>query len=396
MADVDNVTFVGGKPIEQHEGLDSNIDDDTRAEAEAAVREAIKKAAGEAKENAPKAAKSDGRVPEGAKKDTDEDDGDEEVENKPVAKKAKAKEAPERGPDGKFLPREPKEDDGDEEDEVIDPSKASLKQLLKNREKVAAQKKETHSQFEQERQRIAEETRRVQETWQQIQQMQQEVQRERQKLELLRKNPAMAIREIGLEPEQFIMDLAQDGTPEGVAKRQQAELQRQIEELRNWKEQQAQAYQRAQEEAQWQQAVQYREHIKNQFLSDALNEETRPHTATFYKGREHALMAYADFIANEYRNMSGGREASLQEVADFIEDDLAERANRWYESKSGSKQTTRTTEAKPGKGSKGKSLNPEVASERRSLGRKTLKDLDDEERLAAAREAASLAIQDSD
>lgn len=370
----ENLTFVGGKAIEQHEALDSNVEADVREEAMEAVREAIKGAAEESKSSAGKASKNDG-FNAGAKKDTDE--------------------APERGPDGKFLPRKDKAEEDDDE-ELPDPSKASLKQLLKNRDKITAQKREQHDAFAQQRQQLEAETRKIQETWAQMQHMQQEIARERAKLELFRKNPAAAIRELGYEPEQFILDLAQDGTPEGQAQKQMREFQRQMQEMNAWKEEQARQAQEAQERAMWDQQVQYREHIKSTFLGDALNEETRPHTAAFYKGRENALMAQADFIAAEYRQMSGGREASLQEVADYIEEDLAERASRWYESRNGQQKVSAQSPARPGKGSKGKSLNPDAVSERRSLGRKTLKDVDDEERLAAAKEAVGLALQDSE
>lgn len=388
MADeMENVTFVGGKAIEQNESLDSQVDDSVRADAEAAVREAIKGAAEEAKEDSGRSER-DPFKPPGAKGTGEEDERSEAP--KPRKKPAE----PERGSDGKFLPS--KEGSEDEEEEEIDPSKASLKQLLKNRDKLVSQKREAKSAVDAERQRLADETRKVQETWSQIQEMQREIARERAKLELFKKDPAAAIREIGYDPDQFIIDLAQEGTPEGQAAKAQRELQKQIEELRQWKEEQAQAFRRAQEEAVWQQQVQHREHIKKTFLSDALNEENRPHTSAFYAGREDALMAYADLIAQEYRKMSGGREASLPEVADFIEDELAERANRWYETKSGKQKVASPTKPPPGKGSKGKSLNPDALSERRSLGRKPLKELDDEERLAAARESVGLVLQDTD
>src|SRR6185369_15352106 len=79
-----NVTFVGGKAIEQHESLDSNLEPDEREAAKAAVREAIASQA------------------EAAGKEPAED-----------AKSSRAKDpfrppgtTPERGPDGKFLPSE--------------------------------------------------------------------------------------------------------------------------------------------------------------------------------------------------------------------------------------------------------------------------------------------------
>jgi hypothetical protein len=106
------------------------------------------------------------------------------------------------------------------------------------------------------------------------------------------------------------------------------------------------------------------------------------------------LVAAGDLTAYEFRELAG-REGSLDEILDYLEDDLAERANSWYVKKSGTKGSV-SPEAKPGKGSKGKSLTPEAASERRSLGRKELRDLDDDERILAARQAVGVALDDTD
>ncbi len=390
MSDENSLTFVGGKAVEQHTQLDSNVEPEVREEAKAAVREAIQRAAQESKDSSEKASKQDPYKPAGAKTDKDP----EESGKSPVSKKpAKASnEAPERGPDGKFLPRDGKGPQDSEVDEPDGDDKTSLKNLFKHREKVATEKKTVHTQLDQERQKIADETRRLQETWAQIQQEQQRLDRERQKYERLRKDPAAAIRDVGWEPEQFIIDLARDGTPEGQMARQQRELQQQIREMQEWKQEQARQAQEAQQRYQWEQQVQYRQHIEKTFLDDALHEDNRPHTAAFYKGREHALMAYADLIAAQYRDLSGGKEASLKEVADYIEEELADRAEAWYVKKSGTGKDA-VSQAKPGKGSKGKSLTPEAASDRRSLGRNSLKELDDDERVAAARDAVAAALE---
>lgn len=388
MSDEQNLTFVGGKAIEQHESLDSNVDAETRSEAMDAVREAIKNAGKEAKDSAEKASKQDPYKPAGAK-----DDKDDQGEKSPVVKKpAKTgNETPERGPDGKFLPKEGKGNDEGNQEEDSEPD-TSLKRLLKHRQDNAAPKKEAQDRFAKERAEIEAKTKEIQQVWAQIQQEQARIQRERERFEKLRRDPAAAIREVGWEPEQFIVDLARDGTPEGQAARQQRELQQQLQEMKEWRAQQERNFQEAQQRQHWEQQAQYRQHIIKTFTEDALNEELRPHTAAVYKGRESALMDLADRIAQEYRDLSGGKEASLKEVADFIEEELAERLNGWYDKRTGTKVAA-SDGAKPGKGSKGKSLTPEAASESRSLGRKGLKDLDEEERKAAAKAAVAAALE---
>lgn len=372
----ENLTFVGGKAVEQHEGLDSNVPDDTRAEAMKAVREAIKGAAAEAKENTARAKDTDPFKPEGAKAE------------------------PERDPDtGKFLRKdEAKKEPEAAEEELPDPAKGTVKQLLKNREKLAKAKQEANgarSELEQERRKIADETQRIRETWSQLQVMQQQVEAARRSMDLLKKDPARAVREIGWEPENFIVDLAREGTPEGQLARQNREMRQQLDEIRQWKEDQAKHQEAAQQQHAVQQAEQYRAHIERTFIGSALNEEKYPHVTEFYKGRERMLLAAGDLAAVEFRQLSGGREASLDEIIDFLEDDLAERASSWYTKKSGAaKAKAPDATSKPAKGSKGKTLSPEASSERRSLGRNSLKDLDDEERIQAAREAVGLALED--
>lgn len=375
MSDESNVTFVGGKAIEQHEAAESNLPSDERAEAMKAVKEAIAGAAKEATESADKASKQDPYKPEGAKAERD----------------------PETG---KFLPKggktqeKAKSEEVDDDDEPIDTTSAPLKQLLKAREKLAKQKVAQKDEFAQERAKIQEETRKIQQTWAEIQQMQRQIQQQTAYLQKLKSDPATAVREFGWEPEEFIVNLAKEGTPEGAASRAQREIQAQLAEIRKWKEEMSVQEQQRAHQAQFNQQVQFRDHIEKTFIGGAMNEEKNPHIASFYKGRESALIAQGDLIAAEFRELSGGREASLEEIIDYIEEDLADRATAWYEKKSGTKKdgVLQASGNKPAKGSKGKSLNPELSGERRALGKKSLKDLDEEERLLAAKESVGMAL----
>lgn len=374
MSEENNVTFVGGKAVEQTDSLDSNVEPDVMDDAKAAVREAMKKAAGdaasEAVESSKRAAKQDPYKPPGAKTEDDEDDG-----------------APARGPDGKFLPK--KEEKEDEEEEEFDPDKADLKRLFKNREKLAKKESAFQKQIASERQAFERERQQFQQQQVQFQQEMQKLQLERQKFEHFRKNPADAVRDMYGDPEQFIIDLAQDGTPEGKLARQQRELQRQIEEINVWKQQQFQREQEMAQERQYQQLSAHRQSVESQFLGYALAEE-RPFTSTLYKDNQGALVHFGDLVAAEYRQLSGGKEASLSEIADYIEDYLAERVDAVYKTRAAKKEPA-VVQGKPPKAAKGKTLTPELSSERRAVG-KNLDDLDNEERLEAAKEAVGLAL----
>lgn len=375
----ENVTFVGGKAVEQHDSLDSNVDEDTMAEAKAAVRKAIQ----EAGESSAKSAK-----------EAEEKDPYKPKLSKPKAEETEESGTPRRGPDGKFLPREGAKAektvaDEDEDSEEVDPSSASLKQLMKHRAKLANEKRAVKSEIEVERQKFEAERQEFQRQVQQYQAERQAVEREKARLAHLRKNPAEAIRDLGYDPEQFIMDLARDGTPEGNAEREKRALQQEIADLKKFREDFYQSQQEMQRQAQIEHIRQHRNSVETEFLGYVKDAENFPHTAHFYANNHAGAVAYGDLIAAEYRKLSGGREATIRELAEYIEEDLANSAKSWYEKGKTGKVTV--GEVKAPKGSKGKSLSPEVSSERRTLSRE-LTDLDGDERLAAAREAVGIAL----
>lgn len=364
------VTFVGGKAVEQSEGLDSNLEADERTAAKEAVRKAIEAAGKESAEDA----KSD--------------------RAKDPFKPAGTSASPERGSDGKFLPKdkesapEPKKDDAEEE--VIDPAKASVKQLLKAREKVASIKREATD----ERALLAREkeewTRQRQQEQAQFQHQMAQLARQQQAINALAKDPARAIRELGLNPEEYILQLAQEGTPEGQAARRQREVDQQLAEIKSWKEEQARQAEEWRRQQQVHQMVAFREKAVREFTDLGLKDEKYPLTATFFKGNEKALVAWGDLAAEEYRSLSGGREGSYEDILDYIEDQLAERSNHWY-TKGKGQQGGQKPKEQPSK-SKGMSLSPDQSGERRALQPKNLGDLDGDERLEAARQAVAVAL----
>lgn len=371
-AESPQVTFVAGKAVSQDEGLDSNLETDEREAAKAAVRKAIQ----EAGESSAADAKSD--------------------RAKDPFKPAVG--SPERGPDGKFLPKDEKpapKSDGkpgkSDEEPDLDPTKASVKELLKARERVAQLKKSATDEISQERARFEQERQAFQREMAQLRAEAQQLARERQAIHALKNDPARAIRELGLNPEEYILQLAQEGTPEGQAARKQREIDAQLAEIKAWREAQQKQAEQAAYQAQVQQIAQFREQAVQQFTALGTNEEKYPHTATFFKGNERALVAWGDMAAEEYRHLSGGKEGSYEDILDYIEDQLAERANSWYTKRGTQKVEPSQPKVQPAK-SKGVSLSPDMSGERRALEPKNLQDLDGDERLAAAKEAVAIAL----
>jgi hypothetical protein len=385
-----NVTFVGGRAISQTETLESDRPQDELDAAKAAVKKAIKESAEKAGKEAAEDAKSDRAKdpykPAGTKKEPKEDTSDDDG-------------GPQRGPDGKFLPKDgkPKAEKEDSDEEDFDPASASVKQLLRNREKIAKLKKDTNSEIAKEREALKREAEQIQQRQYEFQRQQYELQQERAALAALRKDPARAVREAGWEPEQFILDLAQEGTPEGQAKRQQMELQRRMDAFDAWQRQQEASARKAQEEAHMRAAQDNRKQVVNSFLTMSKNEERYPHINALYGGNEHFLVAAGDLTAEEFRKLSG-REGSFEQILDYLEDELAERSKKLYTNRSTVQQEPQgralQSSKEPSKG-KGKSLSPEFSGERRALVQSELKDLPDDERREAAKQAVKVAVANS-
>ena len=367
------VTFVGGKAIEQHEAADSNVEPDVKEDAMKAVREAIEAAGKESADNAERASKQDPFKPPGAKKSV------------------------ERGEDGKFKPADGKpapEKKEETEEETIDPDKASLKDLLRKREKIAKKESEFQKQIAAERQKVQEESRQTRELLQQYQHERRLFEQEKAKLQRIRSNPAELLRDQGMDPEQFIIDLAEEGTPQGQMRKQQQELQAQLKEIREWKDAQAKQAEDQKQSHQIEQIKAYRGHVEQQFLTKALDPEKSPLTSIFFGKHKGALIAFGDNVAAEFRELSNGREAEIEHLAEFIEEELAEGVKSWYEKNHGSQKVKETPAKTPPHKVKGSTLTADMSGERRALS-KTLKDLDGDERLEAAKRAVGVALAGS-
>lgn len=376
------VTYVGGRAVEQategdtHEGTDHG---DELAAAKAAVKVALE-------EEGKKAAKE-------AKSALDKD---------PLQKAA-------RGADGKFKP------DGDPAELEVEAAKAKLAKELEKAEPKARKSEEDEdasalrkalnerkeaAKYKAEAAAEVEKARNeARQFYQQLQQEKAELAREKARLEILRKDPIRAIKENGWDPEEFILDIANDGTPEGQAKRAQRELQSQIAELRQWKQEQAEAAVKAQERAAEHAKAQQRRNVEQTFLNTAATRKDdgshkNTHLVSMYKDDPEGLIIQADLVADKYRRATG-QEATFQEIAEYLE----ERAAKWYKSMSSGSAPqvgAPVTQGKPTQGSAtGKrSLSPNGSSERRSLGVK-LEDLDGDERRSAAMDAVRAALHAS-
>lgn len=291
-----------------------------------------------------------------------------------AAKDEAVSEAKERSPEEKLRSKELKGEKEQVAKEVL--SKSELKKALAAREETARARQAASQEAELIK-------REVSQAQYEIQQQRRQLQRERESLLKLRSNPAEAIRELGMDPEDFIMNLAQAGSPEDKLQRRLKEQDEAIRRLHGERQNELRQQQEAQARYQEQQQAQFRESVTSEFVTIA---KANPLTRDFYEGTEKVLIAWADQIADEYRDLTG-KEATSAEVAEYIEEQLQA---RYHKSSSGNKRASgngkATQSAKPAF-----SVNGRDASDKRALKR-TFNDMDEEERSLAAREAAQAAI----
>jgi hypothetical protein len=155
-----------------------------------------------------------------------------------------------------------------------------------------------------------------------------EVQRHKDWYAMLRADPIRAIRESGIDPEDFLLQLADATSPEEKAKQAKSKEEQRIERLeqelasrRAREEEQARSYQ-AQQEAQ------ARHTAVEQFTAIAFTEDKHPHLTALYEDRPQELVRIADNVALQYRRQTGGLEATFEELAEYLEAEAAKTVSK--------------------------------------------------------------------
>jgi hypothetical protein len=154
-----------------------------------------------------------------------------------------------------------------------------------------------------------------------------EVQQQKAWLESLRSDPIRAIRELGIDAEDFLMQLAGATSPEEKARQEKSKeesriekLERQLAERTRQEQEQAQAYERQQQAVARETAIQ-------QFSAIAFAEEKHPHLVALYEDRPQELIKVADSIAFTYRQRTG-LEATFEELAEYLESEAAKTVSK--------------------------------------------------------------------
>lgn len=394
------VEFHNGHAVEQHtEGEDSSPNENREA-AKKAVADAIKAAEGKEPKK-PKSASKPPPVNEDEADDEDEGEAGKVTKAKHdsapksgVKKPVKDVEAGNASEDASDPANEEESTDAEDAEGAHKKNLSDLRKVLDGRSKAAKEKAKAAEARDKAQRELIERKAALDYQEQQLRQ-------QAQFYENLRKSPVEAIQHAGWDPESLILDLAQHGTPEAKAEARMRMLEQRLEQEAQWKQQFMQQVAQAQEQRKYEQQVTHRQSVEDRFLKIVTDPKKSPHTAAFYKGREAALISEGDIIAAQYQQLTG-KVAEPEDVAEYIEEQMASLAKAWYDSKSPKQEeaedddSDESTEQSVGEKRSTKKMPKTLngdgkGSERRAL-QKNLSDLDEDELRQVAKDNVKVAL----
>jgi hypothetical protein len=240
-----------------------------------------------------------------------------------------------------LAPKEPAKAEAEDPDKLLD----SVEKTLAKRRAEAQEKLKLRQEFEKERVKLDSERS-------QLLQQQKELQEAARYIKQLKDNPAEAIRMLGIEPEDFIADLANAGTPEY---KQKSEMQKYQDELARLKAQlsQREEYERqAQEQYRQQYAIQAKQTAEHQFLQTALSDDFPTLGKLFQGHRQKFLLEEANEVAEEYYQATN-KVADFRDIAQYLEEQYAMSVG-----------VSKPTQGKPAPGKRGAVTLGSISSER--------------------------------
>lgn len=209
------------------------------------------------------------------------------------------------------------------------------------------------------------------------------IQQERAYIELLKKDPVRAIKESGLRPDEFLLSLTEEDTPDSRLRKQIQQQQEELQAMKRWREEQEQQRAEYERQSRMQMREQHRDTVLGQFTKMALDPDASPHLSAMYEDDVDALIFQGDKIAYQYR-MEEGKEIPIEDIVLLLEYRAEQRYKRIEGKKSANKQLPPSEPKTAAKSQPSRTITAEVASERKTGSRKLSADSSDEERRAAA------------
>lgn len=268
--------------------------------------------------------------------------------------------------------------EGDTADPTVtepEPQKAEAEdpdKLLNDIERTLEQRRAEAREKLKIREEIAKEKQEIERYRAELTSKEQEIIEAAKYIRKLRSDPAAAVRALGIEPEDFIAQLANGSTAEYKQKSEIEALRHEHALLRRQLEERQQREQQEREQYQIQQ-VQYRQQrAEHEFLQTAATDDFPTLSRIHQSGRSQMILAEANDVAERYYQATG-KAASYRDIAEYLE--------HQYVTALGLQ--TQPQQGKPPQGKRGAASLGSIQPER-SSGIEPSKDDSDEEALKKA------------
>jgi hypothetical protein len=278
---------------------------------------------------------------------------------------------------------------GDSVSEGDQEVKNAIAEIFRKRNDLVAQTQaqEAESQAVSQAQKAMQEAQRVH---QEAQQLMAQARQAAQWAQQLKSDPIKALQAAGVDPEAFIMQLANEGTPQSLADKKLQEQDRKLKEFEEWKSAQERKAQEAAKQAQLAQIQQFRSSVETEFFQKVESSKHIKEAMEAGLFTKEDLVQKGDSVADQYRQLTG-QEASLADIVAYIDSQVG----KAYQKLKGTQQVAAPViQPKPGPSAKKApvTLSADDASERRSLDKQVSLEMDRDERIKLANKAVSQVV----
>lgn len=270
-------------------------------------------------------------------------------------------------------------DDADEDVQAPGPEKTVTEQQAKDDdadlegiERTLAKRREEAREKMRLREEIAKEKAEIEQHRHELSRKEQEVLEAAQYIRKLRNDPAAAVRALGIEPEDFIAQLANGATPEYKQKSELDSIRAELAETKRALQERSEREKQEQEQYRVRQAQQLAHRAESDFYRTAVSDDF-PTLKSLFSGEDAGyLIAKANDVAERYYQ-AAGKPAAYRDIAEYLE--------HQYSSALG--QRIQPQQGKPPQGKRGAVTLGSIQAER-STGSVPSKDDSDEEALKKA------------
>lgn len=220
-------------------------------------------------------------------------------------------------PEAQAAPEEPKAEAKPDSEEPAEPDDglSDLERALQMRRDEAKEKLRAREELDRDRQEFLQQRQQFESERAELDEA---VEAIRGLKDLLRTNPAAFVQQIGIEPEKFVAELANLGTPEQKSRNEFDALRQEIAALKGQLTQREQLEAEQRQAAERQRAQYIAQQVESDFVREASGESYPTLGRLINSGRSNMLIAEGHDVAERYYQATG-RVASYADIAEYLE-----------------------------------------------------------------------------